>query len=248
MSIFINLTLDNSNNFEGQNAFVSFLNDTIEVLGRLSPSEKKQGEVLFQLIFEDMIFAVLKSQCMSYSILKFVADFLYKYNLKIHFQCDLNIFNIMTELVQYIKHHQQHLAASKNMEELKIEACFYILQQYLQNNQSYLQFFGQDLGLVSEILSNGVFKLPSLDKSQAPKYTSKSLIKRAFDMLSLLCMNEMNFTSAIDFLHAIHILGIWRNSKPSSWNLYSNVKRRSLQYSGLKNLGCSKKFFHSFYP
>jgi len=238
MSLFINVTLDNNNAFDGQNAFVSFLNELCETLGRLPSEQKKQGEILFRLIFENMIFAVLKSQCMSYIILKFVADFLCKYNLKHHFECDLDVFNIMTELVQYVK-HQQNLATSKNMEELKIEACFYILQQYLQRNQNYLHFFGQDLGLVSEILSNGVFRLPSLDKSQVPKYTSKSLIKRAFDMLSLLSMNEMNFTVAINFLHGIHILGIWRNCKPSSWNLYAHIKRRTIQYSGLKNLGCS---------
>jgi len=238
MSLFINATLDNSSQFDGQNYFVGFLNELIETLGRLPSPQKKQGEILFKLIFENMIFAVLKSQCMSYALLKFVADFLSKYNLKHHFECDLDIFNIMTELVQYIK-HQQHLPTGKNMEELKIEACFYILQQYLHRNQHYLQFFGQDLGLVSEILSNGIFKIPSLDKSQAPKYTNKTLIKRAFDMLSLLSMNEANFTSAINFLHVIHILGLWRNCKPSSWNLYAHIKRRSIEYSGLKNLGCT---------
>ncbi|RZJ99797.1 MAG: hypothetical protein EOO43_25820, partial [Flavobacterium sp.] len=235
MSLFINVILENLNASEGQHHFVLFLNELIETLGSGPDTQKKQGEILFKLIFEDMIFAVLKSQCMSYSLLKFVAEFLYKYNLKQHFDCDLNVFNIMTELVQYIKHQPYH-TTSKSMEELKIEACFYILQQYLQRNQNYLQFFGQELGLISEILSHGIFRPLSLDRSQGPKYTSKSLIKRAFDNLSLLCMNEANFTAAISFLRGIHTLGIWRNCKPSSWNLYAHIKRRSSRYAGLKNL------------
>ena len=237
-SLYINQALENHQNYDGQYAFKSLLYDILNILNQVSNEEKKNAEPLFQLLFEDILFLALRGQCASYIILKFFADFLNKYDLKKSFECDLNIFNVMNELVGYIKSQE---FATKNLFETQMDACYYIIYQYLQANQDELQYFGQDLGLVEEILQVGIFQAPSLDRTQRPKYTNKNLIKKAFDMLSLLSRNENNLVSIINFLSPIHRRGIWRKRKKASWNLSSNVKRRTYQYAGLKNLGCSNK-------
>lgn len=237
MIVFINHSLEKCDLYDPQIAYINLLNDVLEAL-RTAPSPGKEiGNTLFKIVFEEMVFTALRSQYVAYYILKFIADTLSKYDLKKHFDCDLNIFNLMKELVEHIKSQE---ATVNNLQDIKEEACFYILQQYLQMNPTKIQYFGQDLGLVEEILAKGIFQVPSLDRKQGPKYTSKNVVKKAFDMLSMLSRNEKNFETVVNFLLPIHRMGIWRNFKMSSWALSANIKRRSYQYAGLKNLGCSK--------
>jgi len=238
ISLFINQKLESHQNYDGQSAFRSLLFEVLNILNQIPGEEKKESKLLLNLLFEEIIFLALKSQCASFVILRFFGELLYKFDLKRNFECDLNIFDIMTKLVQIMRSKD---FATKNIFEIQIEVCYYIIFQFLETNQNKLQYFGQDLGLVEEILEIGVFQAPFLDRKQGPKYGNKNLIKKAFDVLSLLSRNEKNLISIINFLSPIHKRGIWRKKKKTSWNLSSNIKRRSYQYAGLKNLGCSKK-------
>lgn len=232
--VFINLSLNEIQNYDSQTYFtniISVLNDIVYA----SP-EKEPIFNLFQILFEEIIFVALRNPGPTYVILKCVGDILKKYDLKHHFNCNIDIFNLMVQLVEYIKNHER---THNHTQTTKIEACFYILQHYLHNNLDKIDFFGQNLGLVKEILEEGVFKVP-LNAQEGPKYQTNENLKAAFNTLALLGKSERNFIAIANYLMAIHNTGIWRNSKNSSWALYANIKRRSHKYAGLKNLGCSK--------
>ena len=236
-ALFINSTLENCQHHDAQNVFIPFLTDEIEILKIASSEDRKLGSRLFQILLEEMIFMALRSQCVAYVILQFIGDNILKHDLRQQFDCDINVFDIMKELVDYIKRQEP---IGNNLHEIKVELCFYILCQYLQTNPNKIYYFGQNLNLVEEILSRGIFKVPTLERGPRSKYNTKGIMKKALDMLSLLSKNEKNFSDVITFLLPIHKTGIWRNNKPSSWSLSATIKKRSHRYSGLKNLGCSK--------
>ena len=144
----------------------------------------------------------------------------------------------MVQLIQLIKSYQGDSISS--VQENKIQACFYILKHHLINCQEQLEYFGQDLGLINEILSEGIFKTSTANEQEEPKYQSREMMKEAFETLSVLSRNEKNLITIIDFLLPIHQKSVWRSGKSSSWALSANIKRRCQKYSGLKNLGCSK--------
>jgi hypothetical protein len=232
--IFINMVSDDNPYHETQTHFAAFMSFLLDILKAFD--EKQESSKLFDILFNYMIFAALKSKRAAFSILKHIGEIISKYDLNEHFNCDLNIFDIMKSLVDFMKSYKK---SDSSMEEYKIEACIYMLNQYLYNNQDKLRYFGQDLGLVHEILANGLFKVPTLDRTHGPKYQVKGLINRAFSLLSLLGRDNDNLLEIKKFLMPIHEKGIWRQNKPSAWRLNANIKRRKHQFAGLKNMGCS---------
>jgi len=234
--IFINLCNEGQiNDFQGH--FAQFMNVLFDALQNFP--EKQLSTKLFKILFENIAFAALESPKPTIFILRYLAEFLRKYDLQKQFSCSIDISTFITEIVQYIKSYQ---TSQSHLNESKIEACFVFLKRYLENNPDRLEQYGQTQGLISEILSQGLFKPPSHDNIEKPKYQTPNLIKRAFENLTLLANNEKNFKTIIKFLLSIHENGNWRSYKYSSWNLSTKVKKRVTPYSGLKNLGCSKLF------
>jgi len=232
--IFINLIPDDNQYYETHNHFGVFMTFLLDILKGFE--EKVDANRLFNILFNHMIFGALNSKKGAFFILRTIGEIISKYNLAQDFNCDLNIFDIMKSLVEFMK---QHNKSENILEDYKIEACLYILHHYLCNNQDKLRYFGQELGLVHEILYNGLFKVPSLDRTDGPKYHTKTLVNKAFLILPLLGRDHENLLEIKKILMPIHEKGIWRQNKPSAWGLTSNVKRRKFQYAGLKNMGCS---------
>jgi len=238
IQVYIKLAHEEVNNYEGQEGFSEFLFKIFETVCTSQNKEACSG--LFKLIFEEIIFLALRNPEPAFIILRFVLDFLDKYNLKTDFNCDIEIFNTMIQFTDFIKSLQR---SHNQTQEIKTEVCFSILERYLLGNPDKSDFFGQDQGLVKEILTEGIFKVPSFDGQDGPKYQSKDLKTAAFAMLALLGTTQKNFSTIVDFLLPIHQTGIWRSAKPTAWNLSANIVRRTHKYAGLLNLGCSKLLF-----
>ena len=237
MEIFVNLCNENQPN-EPQDHFAEFMNVVFNTL--LDLPEKQLSTKLFKILFENIAFAALESPKPTLFILKYLAEFLKKYDLQKQFACSIDINSFISQIVEYIKNYK---TPQSQLSDTKIEACFFILKRYGCKNLDELEQFGQTQGLVSEILSQGLLKSPSENTLDKPKYQTQRLTSLAFENLSLLSKSEKNFRAIIKFLLSIHANGIWRSYKYSSWSLSTKVKKRVTPYSGLKNLGCSNFLF-----
>lgn len=243
IQVYIKSVHEESSQFDGQEAFNLLL---FSIFDKLRASEDKQlGTDMFKFIFEELIFLALRTPEPAFIILRWIGDFFDKFDLKEDLGCDINVFNIIIKLVDFIKNCERSL---KHTQSIKIEACFFILDRYLLNNRSKetFDFFGQDQGLIAEILNEGIFKVPSYDGQDGPKYQSKELKATAFSTLALLGETQRNFNTITSILLPIHQAGVWRSAKETSWNLTANIKRRSHKYAGLVNLGCSKNLIRFY--
>jgi len=199
--------------------------------------DKKHSSKLFQILLEEITFEAIESTKPAFRTLKVTAELLKTYDLKKQFDCSIDIFQLMVKIVKYIIGF--HPSRNKHKEP-KLEACFFIIYRYLEHNQERLEHFGQGEGLIEEILENGIFKLPTQNKKEKPKYQLKTLITIAFQTLTLLAKNERNLRSIMKFLLPMHMTNTWRGRKYSSWMLSSNSRKKTVNFAGLKNLGCSK--------
>ena len=109
----------------------------------------------------------------------------------------------------------------------------------------FIQYFGQNLHLVEELLINCIFKTPFDDDKIGPKCTSNGAITLAFRLLSLLGKNSENLKFIVEYLYPLLTTSTWRNSKISNWTISANDKRRNSDYVGLKNMGCINIIFLS---
>lgn len=234
--IFINLSNEDFPSCqEIQSSFQVLMNVVLETVQNLP--DKKYSSKLFQILFEEITFEAIESTKPALRVLRVTAELIKTYDLKKQFDCSIDIFQLLVKIVAYIISF--HPTRNKHKEP-KLEACFFIIHRYLEHNQERLEYFGQDEGLIEEILANGIFKLPTHDKKEKPKYQSKTLITIAFQTLQLLAKNDRNLKAIIRFLMPMHMTNIWRGRKYSSWVLASNGRKKTVNFAGLKNLGCSK--------
>ncbi len=231
---FINQKFENYQAYESQLSLKNFLFNLLHFLSQMPENNKQSFESIFKLIFVEIIFTVLQSNCMSIIILKFFSEVLSRYNLQRDFGWDINLTDTMKQLVFFIRFEDR-----THYWEIKAEACYKVLYQYLNTEPSKLEYFGHDCGLIAEILEVGVFQTRNSTKDKNPKYKNNSLIKSSFDILLLLSRNKENFQLITNFLSQIHNKAVWRTSKDSSWSLTTQKMRGINQYAGLKNLGCS---------
>jgi len=233
--VFLKLPHEETPHYEGQESFAKALSLLFQILRK--SSQKQNSLTLLSLLFEDIFFKALDSSGPSYIILKFLSSILNEYDLKTDFGCDIDVLSIMIQVANLIKSHQQ---GKGFVYETKLGLCFFMLQKFLERNPDQISFFGQEQGLVQEILTQGVFRVPNINGEDGPKYQNKSNLVQAFELLAVFAKDQTNFKTISDFLLSIHCEGIWRGNKPSSWFISANIKRRSHKYAGLKNLGCSK--------
>lgn len=239
--IFINLSSEEfPSSSDMQDSFHIFLNVVLENVQNLP--EKKCSSKLFQILLEQITFEAIESTKPAFKTLKVTAGLLKSYDLKKQFDCSIDIFQLMVKIVGYIVGF--HPTRNKHKEP-KLEACFFIIYRYLEHNEEKLEHFGQEEGLIEEILANGIFKVPTQNKKEKPKYQLKTLITIAFQTLTLLAKDERNLKSIIKFLLPMHMTNTWRGQKYASWALSSNNKKKTVNFAGLKNLGCSKNSFFS---
>lgn len=235
IEIFMKLPHEEAINCECQENFINILSLCFKTLQK--SSQKQIASHLFTLLFDDIFFRALNSHAPNFIILRFLGDVLSQYDMKNDFDCDIDVLNIMIQVSNSIKNHQR---IKGHLSDTKLVVCFGILRKFLEKNTHQIEFFGQEQGLVYEILSQGILKAPTINGQDGPKYQGKSsLVQPAFELLLLLGKDQTNFKTITNFLLPIHKKGIWRNSKYSSWFLCANIKKRTHKYAGLKNLGCT---------
>jgi len=235
LEVFIKLPREEAMNFECQEAFTKILSLSFEALQQ--SSQKHIASHLFTLLFDDIFFKALNSNAPNFIILRFLGGILSEYNMKNDFDYDIDVLNIMIQVSNFIKNYQR---GKGNLSETRMSVCFDILKNFLEKNTDQIEFFGQEQGLVSEILTQGILKAPTINGEDRPKYQGKNnLFEPAFQLLLSLGKDKSNFKTIKNFLLPIHQKGIWRKSKYFSWLLSGNIKKRTHKYAGLKNLGCT---------
>lgn len=82
-----------------------------------------------------------------------------------------------------------------------------------------------------------------IDENKEPKCRSMKAVQFAFLLLESLLANSKLLNDLCTFLSKYHLEAAWRKRTYSSWRISSGRDLDNVDYNGLKNLGCSKKFF-----
>ena len=230
--IFINLPQTDTDTSQVQEHFKGFMNTFLGVLK--NTPEKQLSNRMFKILFENLPVAAIESPKPATVALKYLAEILSEFNLKKDFDCSIDISFLISQITNQSKKLSE--------DESKIADSFTLLWQYLSNHESTVETLPEaSLELAKELLTKGLFGIGANEEICKPKYHSRDLVDLAFKILALLTKNTQCFKFVGDQLVKIHHEGIWRKHTYSSWNMSSSKsKRKTLVYSGLKNLGCSK--------
>lgn len=162
----------------------------------------------------------------------------------------LDVDHLMDRLTHVIEHRKPVEKSAKENDAVLI-GILQVLRALFLRFPEKCKHYGQNRGLVKELLHNCLFEMPkNADKSSIPPPKCKSYQSRqaAFRLLLALASqcNE-NLHETIQFIAPIHIEGHWRTKRYHDWYITAKENEKSLTgYVGLKNLGCSKLFIFFF--
>jgi len=154
----------------------------------------------------------------------------------------LNLDNLLNQLAGFVENRKPVEKSQKENDAVLI-GILQVLRALFIKFPEKTKYYGQDRGLVRELLHKCLFEMPKeAIKNAVPPPKCKSFHSRqaAFNLLLALAAKcDENLLEIIHFVMPIHVEGPWRTKRYVDWHITAKDNEKSLTgYVGLKNLGC----------
>jgi hypothetical protein len=167
-------------------------------------------------------------------------------------QCNMDVNAIINNLVDFIKNRKPVEITQKD-HDIVLNGILNLLTRLFNRFPDKSERYGQEKGLVSELLEKCLFEIPrrpDRKKIPGPKCKNFNTRSSALRLLGELSKSSYkNLESVSAYILPIHKNGKWRTKRSVDWYITPKENEKSSTgYVGLKNLGCSTNFIKFIIP
>jgi hypothetical protein len=217
------------------------------------PAALKENLSFFlPLLLSDKIFGeVFKNEERCSAMMKLIFTLIEQSQIEFLAEMKLDINSLLKRLADIVRERKPVERSAKDSDHL-LSGVLSLLRSLFSLYPGKRRIYGQDLGLVKELLNNCLFEVKLRNKKKGvpgPKCKSHNTRSAALRLLVVLCKDcAENMREVLEYLIPFHKHAQWRTKRYNDWNIQPKTNEKSATgYVGLKNPACSKKLLSYMY-